>query len=420
MPLLPRLGRPSWTLAIAFGLLAGTALAQTSDPSRTSSSLDRVLTLTSAPFGARDLPADRGAAGLWQKLQKLPTTASVLHVVAHPDDEHGGVLAYLSRGEGARVALLSLNRGEGGANAVGPELFDGLGLVRTEELLLAGAYYGLDDLYFTALADYGFSKSLGEAFRQWDREEVLGEVVRVIRINRPLVVLSRFHGSEQDGHGHHEAAGVVAQEAFHAAGDPARFPEQIEEEGLRPWQPLKLYRGGVQDGEPWHVAVDAGAYSPWLGRSYRNYAALGLSLQRSQLSGRYREVAGPYVRRYERLDVQAKTDVQAGGADVQAAETDGQAGEKETGLFEGLDTSLPGLFDLMGASAPPEALALLEEAETSVAAAQAAFNIENPAATAPALARGLEGVRGRRSPSSKVSPTSASTSRSRSGSSWTP
>ena len=211
-----------WTLAFALGLLAAEPSA--GQPTRPaldarSAALDRVLTLSSGEHGARDLPADGGATGLWQRLQKLGTTASVLHVVAHPDDEHGGVLAYLSRGQGARVALLSLNRGEGGANALGPELFDALGLVRTEELLLAGAYYGLDDLYFTALVDYGFSKTLGEAFRNWGREEVLREVVRVIRINRPLVVLARFHGSERDGHGHHQAAGVIAQEAFDAAGD---------------------------------------------------------------------------------------------------------------------------------------------------------------------------------------------------------
>lgn len=337
--------------------------------------LDRVLTLASGASGTRDLPADRGSTGLWQQLQKLRTTGSVLHVVGHPDDEHGGVLAYLSRGQGARVALLSLNRGEGGANAIGPELFDALGLVRTEELLLAGTYYGLDDLYFTTLIDYGFSKTLDEALRNWGRENVLREVVRVIRLNRPLVILSRFHGSERDGHGHHQAAGVIAQEAFRAAGDSSRFPEQIREEGLRPWQPLKLYRGGIREGEDWNVRIDAGTYSPWLGQSYRNYAARGLSLQRSQMSGRYREVAGPYVRLYERLDATV------------------EAPEQEAGLFDGIDTSLPALFDLLGVAPPPQALALLQETEAHVEDAVAAFSMENPAAVVPALAQGLEATR---------------------------
>ncbi|MGI9176008.1 MAG: PIG-L family deacetylase [Rhodothermales bacterium] len=310
--------------------------------------LDRVMTLTSDKSGARDLPADRGSTGLWQQLQKLGTTASVLHIVAHPDDEHGGVLTYLSRGQGARVALLALNRGEGGANAIGSELFDALGLVRTEELLLAGSYYGLDDLYFTPLIDYGFSKTLDEALRNWGRENVLREVVRVIRINRPLVVLSRFHGSERDGHGHHQTAGVISQEAFRVAGDSSRFPEQIQQEGLRPWQPMKLYRGGVQEEEDWHVQIDAGTYSPWLGASYRNYASRGLSLQRSQMSGRYREVTGPYLRYYERMDATV------------------EAPEEETTLFDSLDTSLPGLFGLLGVTAPPEALALLEDVQAGV------------------------------------------------------
>ena len=372
-PAMPRptlLSRMLWAfLILTVAVAAQPAAAQTSEP------LDRVMTLTSDESGARDLPADRGSTGLWQQLQKLPTTASVLHIVAHPDDEHGGVLAYLSRGQGARVALLSLNRGEGGANAIGSELFDALGLVRTEELLLAGAYYGLDDLYFTPLIDYGFSKTLDEALRNWGRESVLREVVRVIRINRPLVVLSRFHGSERDGHGHHQTAGVISQEAFRAAGDASRFPEQIQQEGLRPWQPMKLYRGGVQEEETWHAQIDAGAYSPWLGASYRNYASRGLSLQRSQMSGRYREVTGPYLRYYERMDATV------------------EAPEKEASLFEGLDTSLPGLFDLLGLTAPPEAVALLEEIQAHAEEALAAVDLTDPAAVVPALAQGLAKTR---------------------------
>jgi len=130
------------------------------------------------------LPADRGAAGAWQKLQKLRTTASAMHTTAHPDDEDGGLLAWLGRGRGARVALLTLNRGEAGDNAIGPELFDGLGLIRTEELRLADRYYGVDDQYFTSVVDYGFSKRLDEALEKWGEENVLREMVQVVRIAR--------------------------------------------------------------------------------------------------------------------------------------------------------------------------------------------------------------------------------------------
>ena len=116
------------------------------------------------------LPQDTGAAGTWQKLLKLRTIASVMHTTAHPDDEHGGLLAWLSRGTGARVALMTLNRGQSGDNALGPQLFDGLGLIRTEELRVAGQYYGLDAQYFTTVIDYGFSKRLEEALDKWGRE----------------------------------------------------------------------------------------------------------------------------------------------------------------------------------------------------------------------------------------------------------
>ena len=140
---------------------------------------------------SQPLALDAGAAGAWQKIRKLQTTASVMHTTAHPDDEHGGMLAMLSRGQGARLALLTLTRGESGDNAIGPELFDGLGLIRTEELAIAGRYYGVDRQYFTSAVDYGFSKRLDEALQKWGRDNVLGDVVRVIRIDRPLVLISR-------------------------------------------------------------------------------------------------------------------------------------------------------------------------------------------------------------------------------------
>src|SRR3954468_10395638 len=150
------------------------------------------------------LPQDTGASGTWQRLLKLQTTASAMHTTAHPDDEHGGVLAQLSRGRGARVSLLTLNRGESGDNAIGPELFDAVGLIRTEELRIAGRYYGLDRQYFTTMVDYGFSKRLEEALVKWGRENVLRDVVAVIRTERPLVVVARFQGNERDGHGNHQ------------------------------------------------------------------------------------------------------------------------------------------------------------------------------------------------------------------------
>ena len=267
------------------------------------------------------LPFDRGASGVWHKLLKLSTTASVLHITAHPDDEHGGVLTLLSRGQGARVALLSLTRGEAGANAIGPELFDGLGWIRAEELRLAGRYYGLDAVYFTRLADYGYSKRLDEAFEKWGREAALRDMVYVIRQERPLIIISRFQGNERDGHGQHQFAGVMSREAFLAAGDPDRFPEQLVQ-GLETWQPLKLYLGGFREDEDWTIAVDSGGYSPWLGDSFENVAREGLSLQRSQTSGRLRRAEGRFVRYYRRVESRV------------------EAPDRESSFFDGIDVAV--------------------------------------------------------------------------------
>src|ERR1700731_728516 len=185
------------------------------------------------------LPINRGSAAVWQSLKKLHTRASLIMITAHPDDEDGGMLTYESRGQGARVTLLTLNRGEGGANVMSANYFDGLGLVRTEELLAADRYYGVDQ-YWTRVVDYGFSKTKAESISKWTHDRVLADVVRVVRMTRPLVITSVFVGGPTDGHGNHQTAGARAQEEFKAAGDPEMFPDQIRA-GLRPWSPVKDY-----------------------------------------------------------------------------------------------------------------------------------------------------------------------------------
>jgi LmbE family N-acetylglucosaminyl deacetylase len=324
--------------------------------------------------GSEPLAQDRGAAGTWQRLLKLQTTASAMHTTAHPDDEHGGVLAQLSRGQGARVSLLTLNRGESGDNAIGSELFDAVGLIRTEELLIAGRYYGLDRQYFTTVIDYGFSKRLEEALEKWGRENVLRDVVRIIRIDRPFVLIARFQGNERDGHGNHQTAGLITQQAYSAAGDPTKFPEQIGE-GLRAWQPSKLYMGGVREDEDWTLRTDTGEYSPWLGDSYQTFSRVGLSFQRSQNGGRLNAQPGPSISYYKRL----------------AASVDAPAKEKT--FFDGVDTSIPGLFRAIRRAAPPASAALLSAIDAEVRAAIAAFSMQNPSASVPALARGLAATR---------------------------
>ncbi len=372
---LRQLGLGAALSVAAVATLAGVAAAAAQSGSA-GRAPDRVLAFP-APVGEERLDVDRGAMGAWHRIRKLATTASLLHVTAHPDDEHAGMLTLASRGWGARTALLSLNCGEAGANAIGPELFDALGLIRTRELVLSGRYYGLDDLYFTTAVDYGYSKSVDEAFRSWDREAVLEDMVRVIRLNRPLVVVSRFHGSARDGHGHHHAAGLLTPEAVAAAADPARFPCQISDEGLRPWRVLRMFRGGVRVDEPYDVEVDATGMSPWLGDTYQRWASRGLGLQRSQTAGRVRSGGGRYF--YEQL----------GGTGDGAATATGIA----ESFFTGLDMTLRGLPALLDEAASPEADSLLAELDRLVGAVAEAFDFRDPGRAVADLARGPGWIR---------------------------
>ncbi|MBL8989070.1 MAG: PIG-L family deacetylase, partial [Gemmatimonadetes bacterium] len=163
----------------------------------------------------------------------LGHTKRVLMIAAHPDDEDTELLTYLVRREGAITGYLSLTRGEGGQNLIGPELGDALGLIRTEELLAARGLDGARQ-YFTRAFDFGFTKTLAEALTFWPRDSILKDVVRVVRRTRPQILVSVFSGTPRDGHGQHQAAGWVAREAFAAAGDSTRFPELGREEGLTP------------------------------------------------------------------------------------------------------------------------------------------------------------------------------------------
>ena len=284
-----------------------------------------------AAVSAQEIPINRGSTALWQSLKKLHTRASLIMVTAHPDDEDGGMLVYESRGQGARVTLLTLNRGEGGANVMSANYFDGLGLVRTEELLAAGRYYGVDQ-YWTRVVDYGFSKTKAESIAKWTHDRVLADVVRVVRMTRPLVITSVFVGGPSDGHGNHQTAGAMAQEVFKAAGDPNMFPEQIAE-GLRPWNPLKDYAHTPWFGNDDHklavnVEIPEGDYDPVLGASYVQISREGLGYQKSQTGGGMIPKAGAVNAPYHRY------------ASVPNVE------EKERSFFDGIDVSLMGIATL--------------------------------------------------------------------------
>ncbi len=318
---------------------------------------------------AHEIPANQGSAALWQSLKKLQTRASILMITAHPDDEDGGTLTYESRGKGVRVALLTLNRGEGGANVMSPDYFDGLGIVRTQELLAAGRYYGVDQ-YWTRLIDYGFSKTMVESMEHWTKDRALYDVVRVVRMVRPLVITSVFVGGPSDGHGNHQAAGALAQEVFKAAGDPNMFPDQIRA-GLRPWSPLKDYARvpfSRREGLVASVEVPQGTYDPVLGASYAQISREGLGFQKSQNGGPNIPMAGPINTGYHRY-----------GSRISAQ-------EKEQDFFEGIDISLTGLAKAVD---PEFLVAGLRKIRVAVEDAVGKFSANAPERCAPALAAGM-------------------------------
>jgi len=226
-----------------------------------------------------------GAAALGELVEGLGVSVRVLLIGAHPDDEDTRLITWLTKGEHADVAYLSLTRGDGGQNLIGNELGEALGVIRTEELLAARRLDGAHQ-YFTRAYDFGFSKSAAESFEHWPHDSVLSDVVTVVRAFRPHVIVSVFSGTPRDGHGQHQVAGIVAREAFDAATDTVRFPRSATA-GLGPWAPLKFYRTrSYWGGEGATFTYNAGKFDPLLGESYAELAALSRSQHKSQGFGR--------------------------------------------------------------------------------------------------------------------------------------
>jgi LmbE family N-acetylglucosaminyl deacetylase len=320
---------------------------------------------------ALPLAEDRGAAALEQSLKRLSTTASLMVIVAHPDDEDGALLTYLSRGLGVRTSLLTLTRGEGGQNAMSADSYDALGLIRTNELLKAGEYYGVKQYWGTEI-DFGFSKTQEEAFAKWGHDRVLYDAVLAVRRERPQIIASTFVGGITDGHGHHQVSGEIAQEVFKAAADPTVFPEQLKPVsegglGLTVWQPLADYSmvpfARIENGKmfdyatgkwapakfknyvtgEWStdapstdVTIPVGQRDPALGRSYVQIAREGWGMQKSQNGGSNPTLSGPASTYYHLWAVAPQASVKA---KVSAASTD---------LFQNskvyIDTSLAGII----------------------------------------------------------------------------
>src|SRR5436189_4219660 len=233
-------------------------------------------------------PPPMNATEIQLALQKLNVLGRVLYIAAHPDDENTNLMALWANGSLYDAAYLSATRGDGGQNLIGRELREKLGVIRTHELLAARRLdHGRQ--FFTRAVDFGFSKNAEETLRIWDRDKILSDMVWVIRRFRPDVVVTRFSPEDDKTHGHHTASAILAREAFAAAGDPKRFPEQLAQVEI--WKPVRLvwntspffFSNRNMPFDPAGLAtLEAGGFNPLLGKAFTEIAAASLSMHKSQ------------------------------------------------------------------------------------------------------------------------------------------
>ncbi|HUI56823.1 MAG TPA: PIG-L family deacetylase [Bryobacteraceae bacterium] len=354
---------------------------------------------------------DGGHIALGLALRKLGVSGTFLQTAAHPDDEHNALYAMFTHGMGLRSIDVQTTRGEGGQNEIGPELFRDMGVLRTSELLAAHRLDGAEQ-YFTRAIDFGYSFDPQEVINKWGRQEIVGDFVRLIRTFRPDVVLT-MNIQGRGGDRAHEATTILVREAYRAAGDPAKFPEQLRE-GLRPWQARKLYftggfgggRGGGRGGPgapttptptqppaaPATPAVklarvNTAAYDPLLGRTYAEIGADARGAHKCQGTGGLPPLPGIGGGRGG-----------FGPAGYQLVDTTipGQMDKDETSLFDGVDTSLAALAQYAGPNPPAALTAALAQIAGDARQAQSAFDSGNDAGTAVPVEAGLAAVRGLR------------------------
>ena len=237
------------------------------------------------------VPVTYSSADIFLQLKKLNVLGSVLYIAAHPDDENNGFLPFLAKEKLYRTGYLSLTRGDGGQNLIGSEQGIELGMIRTQELLAARRVDGAEQ-FFTRAYEFGFSKSADEALRIWDRQKVLSDVVWMIRKFQPDVIITRFPPDARAGHGHHAASSVIAQEAYTAAADPTKFPEQLAY-GVKPWQAKRILWntfnfGGTNTTSNDQFKIEVGGYNSLIGKSYGELGGEARTMHKSQGEGRPR------------------------------------------------------------------------------------------------------------------------------------
>jgi hypothetical protein len=346
---------------------------------------------------------DSGHVALGLALRKLGVSGTFLQTAAHPDDETNALYAMFTHGMGLRSIDVQTTRGEGGQNEIGPELFGDIGVLRTSELLAAHRLDGAEQ-YFTRAIDYGYSFDPKEVIDKWGRKEIVGDFVRLIRTFRPDVVLT-MNMQGRGGDRAHEATTVLTREAYKAAGDPAMYPEQIKE-GLRPWQPKKLYlsagfgggRGGPEGrggrgaapptpaGPAMKLAtVNTAMYDPLLSRTYAEIGSDARSSHKCQGTNGLPPLPGVANGRGGGGG--------RGGYQLVESTIPGQIGKDETSLFEGIDFRLTALAQYAGSNPPAELTAALATIADAAAQAEKAFDAGNDAGTAAPVEAGLAAVR---------------------------
>jgi LmbE family N-acetylglucosaminyl deacetylase len=338
----------------------------------------------------------KGEPALELQLRKLDTVGNFMMTTAHPDDENNAMLAYFAHGKGFRTSLVTATHGEGGQNEIGPELFVPLAVLRTEELLAAHRFDGAEQ-YFTRAIDFGYSFSIEETLEKWGHQEILGDYVRMIRTIRPDVIVGFVFDGDGGGQ-HHQASTRLTLEAFRAAADPAKFPEQIKE-GLRPWQAAKFYYtagfGPSRNSEPVMNFAGGDVFDPVLGRTYNEIAGEARSMHKCQGMSQLLPLpvssgGGPMgpggIRAYRLRDT-----VLDGGVD-----------RSEREIFDGVDTSLRSLMRFAPASAEAPARqgvsheelgARLDTIAATVTEARRALAAGGSVAAIAPLGRGLRAVR---------------------------
>lgn len=323
-----------------------------------------------------------GRVALGVALRKLNNAATFMMATAHPDDENSAVLTMVGRGLGARAVLVTATRGDGGQNEIGPELFNALAVLRTEELLGVHRTDGAEQ-FFTRAQDFGYSFGIDETFEKWGKSEILGDFVRHIRMLRPDVIVA-MPPEGRGGGQHHQASARLAREAFRAAGDAAQYPEQLKE-GLRPWQAKKFYFSApfgmraeqLPTDKKW-LSVPMDVYDRVLGGTYAELGMRARSMHKCQGFGQLLLLPG-----------------QGGDARYELADTtlDAQRSKTEQGFFDGIDTSIEGLAQYAGGTPGGEVTAGLRAVATQAKAALGAFDRGEDAQLTGALAEGLRDVR---------------------------